>query len=153
MPGSPSAVQVSRRLLRRHELGHVAVYVHLALHERLHATTLVKVTTRCGTTRLPCSTMRYWPRLLGQAAAVDKVRADTTVVEADVGYPTDSGLFAQAVGSIARTVARIKDAGGSNSYSNPRSTPLGRARCPFGRDALDEAGPGVAQSTFLDGCA
>jgi hypothetical protein len=40
-----------------------------------------------------------------------RVRADTTVVEADVGYPTDTGLLAQAVGTICRTVARIKAAG------------------------------------------
>ena len=56
--------------------------------------------------------------LLAKAAEVkllrtDKVRADTTVVEADVGYPTDSGLLAKAIGSVARTVARIKAAGGA----------------------------------------
>ena len=39
------------------------------------------------------------------------MRADTTVVEADVGYPTDSGLLAKAVGAMARTVGRIKAAG------------------------------------------
>jgi IS5 family transposase len=33
----------------------------------------------------------------------DKVRADTTVVEADVAYPTDSGLPAKA---SARSLAR-----------------------------------------------
>ena len=36
----------------------------------------------------------------------DKVRADTTVVEAAVAYPTDSGLLAKAVGGIAKTVKR-----------------------------------------------
>ena len=43
----------------------------------------------------------------------DKVRADTTVVEADVAYPTDLGLLAKAVGKIARTVERIKAVGGA----------------------------------------
>jgi IS5 family transposase len=43
----------------------------------------------------------------------NKVRADTTVVEADVGYPTDSGLLAKGIGAIARGVARVKDAGGA----------------------------------------
>src|SRR4029078_13400525 len=47
----------------------------------------------------------------GKLLRTDKVRADTTVVAADVGYPTDSGLLAQAVGTICRTVARIKAAG------------------------------------------
>jgi non-ribosomal peptide synthetase component E (peptide arylation enzyme) len=56
--------------------------------------------------------------LLAKAAAAkllrtDKVRADTTVVEAAVAYPTDSGLLAKAIGSMARTVARIKVAGGA----------------------------------------
>jgi transposase, IS5 family len=43
----------------------------------------------------------------------DKVRADTTVVEAAVGYPTDSGLLAKAIGAMAHTVARIKATGGA----------------------------------------
>jgi IS5 family transposase len=48
---------------------------------------------------------------LGKAAGqklvrTDKVRADTTVVEAAVAYRTDSGLLAKAVGSMIRTVER-----------------------------------------------
>jgi transposase, IS5 family len=34
-------------------------------------------------------------------------------VEAAVSYPTDSGLLAKAIGSMARTVERIKAAGGA----------------------------------------
>lgn len=49
----------------------------------------------------------------GKLLRTDKVRADTTVVEADAGYPTDSGLLAKAVGSMCRSVARIKAAGGA----------------------------------------
>ncbi len=46
--------------------------------------------------------------------ATPKVRADDiTVVGADVAYPTDSGLPAKAVGQIARTVNRVKAAGGA----------------------------------------
>jgi transposase, IS5 family len=79
-----------------------------------HPTTLMKITTRCGDDAVAVLN----DALLTKAAAgkllrTDKVRADTTVVSADVGYPTDSGLLAQAVGSIARTVARIKAAGGA----------------------------------------
>jgi IS5 family transposase len=43
----------------------------------------------------------------------NKVRADTTVVEADVGYPTDSGLLAKGIGAIARSVRRVKAVGGA----------------------------------------
>lgn len=40
-----------------------------------------------------------------------RVRVDTTVMEADVRYPTDSGLCAHAVSRISRSVARVKAAG------------------------------------------
>ena len=39
--------------------------------------------------------------------------ADTTVVDANVRYPTDSGLLATAVVKIARLVGRIKAAAGA----------------------------------------
>ena len=35
------------------------------------------------------------------------------MVEAAVAYPTDSGLLAKAIGTMARTVERIKGAGGA----------------------------------------
>jgi transposase, IS5 family len=79
-----------------------------------HPTTLMKITSRCGEDAVAGLT----EALLAKAATAkllrtNKVRADTTVVEADVGYPTDSGLLAQAVGTICRTVTRIKAAGGA----------------------------------------
>ena len=42
-----------------------------------------------------------------------RLRADTTVVPADVAYPTDSGLLAKAVRRIAATGRRIQAAGGA----------------------------------------
>jgi transposase, IS5 family len=79
-----------------------------------HPTTLMKITTRCGDDAVAGLN----EALLAKAAAAkllrtDKVRADTTVVEADVAYPTDSGLLAKAIGTMARTVERIKGAGGA----------------------------------------
>ena len=79
-----------------------------------HPTTLMKITTRCG----DGAVAGLNEALLVKAAAdkllrTDKVRADTTVVDADVGYPTDSGLLARGVGTISRTVARIKTLGGA----------------------------------------
>ncbi|MGH3554010.1 MAG: ISNCY family transposase [Mycobacterium sp.] len=79
-----------------------------------HPTTLMKITTRCGDEAVAGLN----EALLAKAAAAkllrtDKVRADTTVVEADVAYPTDSGLLAKAIGTMGRTVARIKAAGGA----------------------------------------
>jgi IS5 family transposase len=79
-----------------------------------HATTLMKITSRCGDDVVAALN----EALLVKAAAgkllrTDRVRADTTVVEADVGYPTDSGLLAKGVGAMCRTVARIKTLGGA----------------------------------------
>ncbi len=79
-----------------------------------HPTTLMKITTRCG----DAAVAGLNEALLAKAAAVkllrtDKVRADTTVVEADVAYPTDSGLLAKAIGTMARTIERVKGAGGA----------------------------------------
>jgi IS5 family transposase len=48
-----------------------------------------------------------------ETGRTDKVRADTTVVEAAVAYPTDSGLLAKAVGGIAGTIRRIQAARGA----------------------------------------
>ena len=79
-----------------------------------HPTTLMKLTSRCG----EAAVAGLNEALLGKAAAqklvgTDRVRADTTVVEAAVAYPTDSGLLAKAVGGIAKTVRRIQAAGGA----------------------------------------
>jgi transposase, IS5 family len=41
------------------------------------------------------------------------VRADTTVVAANVCYPTDAGLLARAIGKLASTIGRIQAAGGA----------------------------------------
>jgi IS5 family transposase len=79
-----------------------------------HPSTLMKITTRCG----EAAVAGLNEALLVKAAKAkllhtNKVRADTTVVGADVGYPTDSGLLATAVTRMGRTVARIKAAGGA----------------------------------------
>ena len=79
-----------------------------------HPTTLMKLTRRCG----DGAVAGLNDALLATAAErkllrTDKVRADTTVVEAAVAYPTDSGLLAKAVGGIAATITRIQVAGGA----------------------------------------
>ena len=79
-----------------------------------HPTTLMKITTRCGEDAVAGLN----EALLAKAASAkllrtDKVRADTTVIAAAVAYPTDSGLLAKAIGSMARIVKRIKTAGGA----------------------------------------
>lgn len=96
-----------------------------------HPTTLMKLTSRCG----EAAVAGLNEALLAKAAAAklvrtDRVRADTTVVEAAVAYPTDSGLLAKAVGGIAKTVTRIQAAGGATrTRARDRSRSAGqRAR-------------------------
>ena len=77
-----------------------------------HATTLMKLTRRCGEARHRGAQ----PGPAGAAVAKKvlrsrRLRVDTTAVEADVRYPTDSGLCAHAISRIGRLVGKIKAAG------------------------------------------
>jgi IS5 family transposase len=74
--------------------------------------TLMKITKRCGETAIDALN----EALLAKAhedklVRLDKVRADTTVVEANVAYPTDSGLLAKGVAKLARLAGQVKTAG------------------------------------------
>jgi len=77
-----------------------------------HPTTLMKITSRCGE-RAVAGLNDALLAKAGEAKVIktDKVRADTTVVEADVCYPTDSGLLAKGVAKLARLSAQLKAAG------------------------------------------
>jgi IS5 family transposase len=79
-----------------------------------HPTTLMKLTTRCGSTAVEGLN----DALLAKAAQAkllrtNRVRVDTTVVPSNVAYPTDSGLLARAIGRMAATQRRIRAAGGA----------------------------------------
>ena len=79
-----------------------------------HPTTLMKLSTRCGS----AAVAGLNEALLAKAAEAkllrtSRVRADTTVVPANVAYPTDSGLLAKAIRRIAGTGQRIQAAGGA----------------------------------------
>lgn len=79
-----------------------------------HPTTLMKLTTRCGSAAVDGLN----EALLAKAAQAkllrtNRIRVDTTVVPANVAYPTDSSLLAKAVRRIAATGERIRAAGGA----------------------------------------
>jgi IS5 family transposase len=79
-----------------------------------HPTTLMKITTRCGDDAVAALNEALLVKAAGaKLLPTDRVRADTTVVEADVGYPTDSGLLAKAIGAMCCTMVRIKTFGGA----------------------------------------
>jgi transposase, IS5 family len=91
------------------------IFCRLNLDDPVPApSTLSKITTRCGENAV----LGLNEALLARADAaklvrMGKVRADTTVVSANVEYPTDSGLLAHAVTLIGKLVGRIKAAGGA----------------------------------------
>jgi transposase, IS5 family len=79
-----------------------------------HPTTLMKLNTRCAS----AAVQRLNEALLAKAAETkllrtSRVRADTTVVPANVAYPTDSGLLAKAIRRIVVSGQRIHAAGGA----------------------------------------
>jgi IS5 family transposase len=77
-----------------------------------HPTTLMKITTRCGE-----RAVRHLNEALlmkadaNKVVKLDKVRADTTVVEANVCYPSDAGLLGKGVARVSKLVAKLKAAG------------------------------------------
>ena len=88
-------------------------FCRVPLGERMpHPTTLMKTTKRCGENTIGALN----EALLAKAVAArvvksDKVRADTTVVEANVAYPTDSGLLARGVTKMAGIVKALHGMG------------------------------------------
>jgi IS5 family transposase len=77
-----------------------------------HPTTLMKITTRCGETAITGLN----EALLAKAAEAkvlktNRVRADTTVIEANVAYPSDSSLLAKGVAKMATTTMKLRAMG------------------------------------------
>src|SRR5262249_29420053 len=77
-----------------------------------HPTTLMKITSRWGVEGVN----EFEDALLGKGVEakvlkLNRVRVDTTVVEANVAYPTDSGLLAQGVARIAATAKKVRAMG------------------------------------------
>ena len=77
-----------------------------------HPTTLMKITTRCGEAAVSALN----DALIAKAAEakvlkLNRVRADTTVVEANVAYPVDSSLLAKGVARLVGLAVRAHKAG------------------------------------------
>jgi len=99
-----------------------------------HPTTLMKITTRCGDRAVD----QLNEALLNKAMAVhvvklDKVRADTTVVPANIAYPTDSGLLAKGVAKLTKTVAALDALGLARRTRVPALHSIGPPSCPSDR--------------------
>jgi transposase, IS5 family len=93
-----------------------------------HPTTLMKLTTRCGSAAVAGLNEALLAKAAGKKLLrASRLRADTTVVPANVFYPTDSGLLARAVRRIAAAGQRIQAAGGATrTRVRDRSRAAGR---------------------------
>jgi IS5 family transposase len=121
-----------------------------------HPTTLMTLNTRCGSVAV----QGLNEALLAKAAEAkvlrtNRVRADTTVVPANVCYPTDSALLAKAIRRIGTAGARIHHAAGAvRTRLRDRSRAAGkrahgiaaklRSRSQLGRERVND---GVARIT------
>ncbi len=93
-----------------------------------HPTTLIKLTTRCGDGAVAGLNEALLAKAAGaRLLRTGRLRADTTVIPANVAYPTDSGLLARAIRRIAVTGRRIQAAGGATrTRVRDRSRAAGR---------------------------
>jgi IS5 family transposase len=79
-----------------------------------HPTTLVKLVGRAGPAVIEQLNAALLAKLAGdKLLRCRKLRIDTTVVGANVAYPTDLGLLARAVGKLHTTAKRVQAAGGA----------------------------------------
>ena len=98
-----------------------------------HPTTL---TTRCGSAAVDGLNEALLAKAAGQKLLrAARVRADTTVIPADVAYPADSGLLARAVRRIAATGRRIQ-AERAAAEARPLLDCAGRCAAPTRRRRL-----------------
>ena len=116
-----------------------------------HPTTLMKLTSRCGEEAVAGLNEALWAKAsAAKLLRTSRIRADTTVISANVAYPTDSGLLAKAVGKLVRTARRVQAAGGATqTVMTDRRRAAGRraremaatmrARARLGRDETSGA--------------
>jgi len=109
-----------------------------------HPTTLMKITTRCGSSAVDGLNEALLAKAVkAKVLKTNRVRADTTVVPADVCYPTDSGLLARGVAKMAKAVERLKAQGFGSRVATRDRTRLVRAHArsigAFLRRRTDEA--------------
>lgn len=94
-------------------------FCRIPLGERVpHPSTLGKLTARAGETVIDELNRALLAKAAGEKVLkTNQVRADTTVVGANVSYPTDSGLLVRAIRLIVGLVTAIHLAGGAKRTS------------------------------------
>jgi len=94
-----------------------------------HPTTLMKITTRCGTSAIDGLNEALLAKAAGaKVLKTNKLRADTTVVPANVAYPTDSGLLAKGVAKMAKAIKSLQTKGLAGRTASRDRTRMMRSR-------------------------
>jgi transposase, IS5 family len=118
-----------------------------------HPTTLVKLVRRAG----PETVEELNAALLGKLAAGEllrarKLRVDTTVVEADIDYPTDADLLEHAVRKLGGLVRRLKGRGAaSRTRFRDRGRAVGRRMKQLARTLRRRTGVAMGEVDRLTG--
>ena len=72
----------------------------------------MKITTRCGETAITGLNEALLAKAdEAKVLKTNRVRADTTVIEANVAYPSDSSLLAKGVAKMAKAAKKLKTMG------------------------------------------
>jgi IS5 family transposase len=85
-------------------------FCHLSLEEKVpDSTTLIKLTHKYGEETIKALNEALVLKLKeSKVVRGKKLRIDTTVVESDIHYPTDTGLLNDGIRVVTRVVARLK---------------------------------------------
>jgi IS5 family transposase len=86
-------------------------FCHLSLDDRVpDSTTLIKLTHKYGEQTVKALNDALVLKLKeSKVVRGKKLRVDTTVVESDIHYPTDTGLLNDGIRVITRTVTRLRE--------------------------------------------
>ena len=154
-PATPAEVVLRLLILKHVRNGSFAV-----LEREVRANALYRHFTRIGWETVPdAKTLARIARALGPAVIAQlherliamarrervvvgrKLRIDTTVVETNVHYPTDSSLLADGLRVLTRTMSRIEQAGGgAGEKLRNRLRSVGRMVMRIGRSVRCEQG-------------
>jgi IS5 family transposase len=118
-----------------------------------HPTTLVKLVRRAGPETVAQLNAALLEKLAGDKLLRGrKLRVDTTVVEADVDYPTDADLLEHAVRKLGGLVRRIKARGAaSRTRFRDRGRAAGRRMKQLARTLRRRTGVAMGEVDRLTG--
>ncbi|HXQ57760.1 MAG TPA: transposase, partial [Actinomycetes bacterium] len=118
-----------------------------------HPTTLVKLVRRAGPDVIEQLNQALVAKLTGdKLLRARKLRVDTTVVEADIDYPTDADLLEHAVRKLGGLVRRIKGRGAaSRTRFRDRGRAAGRRMKQLARTLRRRSGVAMGEVDRLTG--